>query len=292
MIIMNYLAFDLGATIIKFAIINEDYEIITKASVPAPKDSGRDEIINIIFATISQFSHYHLQGIAISSPGIIDSDHGIVLYANERIPNYTNTKLQEIITGKTGLSCSVENDVNCFALSEIRNGHRSFLMITIGSGIGGAIVIDKEIYHGHHFSAGEFGQMRLHGQKWEDLASVKSLCERAAYNGLPVEGGRELFTLFDHGDSTAALLIDEFYDNLAVGICNLAYIFNPETIIIGGGITERKQFLPELQSKIQEIADDHYFGNTTIQISDTNNEGGLIGAVIHFQNMQKKKRFS
>jgi len=186
------------------------------------------------------------------------------------------------------LNCSVENDVNCFALAETINNKDSFLTITIGTGIGGAIIINNCIYHGINNSAGEFGQMIIENKKWEDLASMKNLVESAKELNLEIEDGVQLFSLYDNKDETAIKIIDEFYHYLAVGICNLAYIFNPNKIIIGGGITQRGKFIEELSSKIYTLKDDTYFGSTVIESSKYLNDGGLIGALVHHLKHKNK----
>ncbi|HNZ49963.1 MAG TPA: ROK family protein [Bacilli bacterium] len=286
---MNYLAFDIGGTYTKFAVINHNYQIIEQGEYPTLAMLGKKQILKTSINKIKELKDSHqIQGVAISSPGIIDYQNGIVSYANQLMPNYAGTNFAVEITQATDLRTTVENDVNCFALSETLNGNDNFIMITIGTGIGGAIVFNNRIFHGINNSAGEFGQMVIDNQKWEDLASVKSLLEKARLFSLQVKNGEELFNLYDLKNIVAMNLIAEFYNNLAKGICNLAYLFNPSKIILGGGITKRKEaFLNELNVAVNRIVDPNYWGSTVLSIGRFMNDGGLIGALVHHLNQRE-----
>jgi predicted NBD/HSP70 family sugar kinase len=286
---MYYISFDIGGTYTKYAIINDEYKILEKDAYLTNASLGKNHIIKNIINTINK-TKYPLQGVAISSPGVIDYQNGIVLYANERMPDYIGLDFSKEIYKYTKLNCSVENDVNCFALSETLKNKDPFIMITIGSGIGGAIVINNQIYHGITNSAGEFGQMLINESKWEDLASMKSLVEKAKKLNININNGEELFDLYDKNKEKVIKIIDDFYYYLAIGICNLAYIFNPSKIIIGGGITKRVTFINELNEKINNIKDTNYFSNTSVEVSENMNDGGLIGALVHYKNIFKNGR--
>ncbi|MGD9886381.1 MAG: ROK family protein [Bacilli bacterium] len=283
---MNYLAFDIGGTYTKFAVINHNYQIIERGEYQTLAMLGKKQILKATINKIKELKDIHqIQGVAISTPGIIDYQNGIVSYANNLMPNYAGTNFAFEIMQATDLKATVENDVNCFALSETLIGNDSFIMITIGTGIGGAIVINNRIFHGINNSAGEFGQMVIDNQKWEELASIKSLLEKARLFNLQVKNGEELFNLYDLKNVVAMNLVAEFYNNLAKGICNLAYLFNPTKIILGGGITRRKESLiNDLNVAINRIVDSNYWGSTTLTIGRFMNDGGLIGALVHHFN--------
>ncbi|MDD3106351.1 MAG: ROK family protein [Bacilli bacterium] len=288
---MNYLAFDIGGTFTKFAIINDNYQFIERGEYPTLAMLGKKQILKSTINKIKELQDpYQIAGVAISSPGIIDYQNGIVSFANNLMPNYANTNFQQEVLQATNLHATVENDVNCFALSETLIGNDSFIMITIGTGIGGAIVINNCIFHGVNNSAGEFGQMVIDNQKWEDLASIKSLLEKARLFNLQVKNGEELFNLYDQKNIIAMNLVSEFYNNLAKGICNLAYLFNPTKIILGGGITRRKEsLLNDLNASINRIVDTNYWGSTTLAIGRFMNDGGLIGALVHHLKKDKQQ---
>ena len=286
---MNYICFDIGGTITKHAVITDQTVILERGEYPTLFTIKENHIIASMLRILASYrKSYEIEGVAISSPGLIDPFHAKVLYANDLMPGYRGTDFKKEIQAVTGLLVSAENDVNCFALSETKSSSDYFLMITIGTGIGGAIVFNNKIVAGSNYSAGEFGQMKLDDTKWESLCSMKQLVADAQRHSLPIQNGKELFDLYDIGHPVAIELISKFYFHLSQGICNLVYIFNPDKIIIGGGISSRgNQFLAELQSHIDNLADPHYFGSTKIELAQHFNDGGMLGALIHHINISK-----
>ena len=285
---MNYLCFDIGGTNIKYGILDSNYNIIEKSQKATNAYLGGEYILNELLSIINIYKDkYTFNGIAISTAGVVDYLNGSIIYANDIIPNYTGLKLAEILNQKTGLKISVENDVKCFALSHILSNNSDFLMVAIGTGIGGAIVINKLVLHGLTNSAGEFGQMLINNEKFESAASVSSLVRNAIKLGLDVKSGVDVFRLYDDKNSLAIQAVTNFYKNLSYGLVNLGYIFNFPKIILGGGITNRKAFLNELYSEVEKIADKEYF-KSTIEVSPNTNDGGMIGALVHFKNLYER----
>ena len=189
-------------------------------------------------------SEHTISGIGISTAGIVDVNKGIVTGGADHIPGYSTipiiNRLQEVLK----IPVSIDNDVNCAAFGEKWNGSgrekENFIMLTLGTGIGGAIFIDGELYRGHSFSAGEWGNMLIEGKTFEEVASISGLIHLVRnYKGKGNWNGKTIFELYDKGDREVTQAVEVFFKHLAIGISNLAYIFNPETIIIGGGITDR-----------------------------------------------------
>jgi len=284
---MKYMCFDIGGTKIKYGIIDENYKILEKNQVDTNAYLGGKYIVEkVIEITNSYKEKYTLDGIAISTAGVVDAQTGTIIYANDIIPNYTNVCLSKVVSEKTGLFTTVENDVNCFALSHILSVDTDFLMVAIGTGIGGAIVIDKKIYHGITNSAGEFGQMVINFKRFEEVASVSALVRYAQNLGLNVNSGIEVFNLYDNKDDKATQAVNFFLENLAMGLLNLSYIFNFPKIILGGGITNRPTFLSELMEKIQLLENKPY-NKSEIIVSQNTNDGGMLGALVHHLNFKK-----
>ena len=285
---MNYICFDVGGTVTKYAVVNDDFDILTKSSFPTEISAGAPLLLRRMIKQIKiADKSYSLVGVAISSPGIIDCQRGIVTFANERAKQFEGIDYRKTIGEETGLSCWVENDANCFALAETLHNDQDFLIVTVGTGIGGGIVINGKVYHGINNSAGAFGQMRISKTaKWEEVASMRNLIENAKIYLPNINKGEELFALYDQGNHIAKKVIDEFYYYLALGLINLAYIFSPPKIIIGGGITNRTSFYYELSTAVKAVANPAYFGATKIEISRYKNDGGFIGALVNFLIMK------
>lgn len=114
-------------------------------------------------------------------------------------------------------------------------------MLTLGTGIGGAIVINGELYRGHSFGAGEWGNMLIEGNTFEEVASISGLIHLVRrYKGEKEWDGKTIFELYDKGDSGVTQAVKIFFKHLTIGISNLAYIFNPKIIIIGGELLKEE----------------------------------------------------
>jgi len=286
---MEYICFDIGGTETKFAVINEKYQIHYKSSFPTQINKGSNLFLQRIIQEINKAKEkYLINGVGISSPGIINTETGEVIFANERGKFFQGINYYSIISKETHLFCQAENDANCFAIAETLNHKEDFLMLTIGTGIGGAIIMDNKVYRGINLSAGAFGQIRLtNNAKFEELSSVNTLICKGKQYYPDIKNGEDLFAFYDKGSPHAITIINEFYHFLSLGIINLAYIFSPPKIIIGGGITNRKSFGNELLDAINKNKDSAYFGQTKVLISEYKNDGGFIGALVNLLNKNK-----
>jgi predicted NBD/HSP70 family sugar kinase len=286
-IIMKYVAvFDVGGTDVKYGLFNPaDSTLVFKQSFPTCAGKGGPFIYqNIIDKTNELKQTYDLLGVGISSAGVIDSTTGVVLNATKTIPNFIGLKISETVGQATGLKVTVENDVNCFALAEIANRPKikDFVLITLGTGIGGAIVVNRRIYRGASFASGEVGRMYVGDVTWEETSSVKALVSLAQAQELPVNNGIELFRLYDEGNKEAIELINHWYFRVAKGISNLIYLFNPEILAIGGAISNRPTLIQELMPFLKKTCDATYLKNTKIVTATLQSDGGLYGAYYHF----------
>ncbi|MDF2698689.1 MAG: hypothetical protein K0Q49_245 [Haloplasmataceae bacterium] len=291
----QYLAFDIGGTDIKYGLIDETCHFIFTEVTPTHAYNGGLSIIKKIITLTNQLKEkYKIDGIAISTAGIIDPFKGEVIYATNAIPNYIGVKIKELIEQETGILAEVDNDVNCFAMCEKFIGNASechnFITLTIGTGVGGAIYLNDQMYYGNDFSAGEWGRMLVFDQTFEEVASITGLINLANKHIGPSNwNGKKIFDLYDQNDVNAKIAVDTFYKHLSTGIINLIYIFNPEKVILGGGVTARgDKFINELLQNVKARIEPKFI--TTIEIAKFSNGSGMIGALYHFLDMQKNKR--
>jgi len=284
----NYLAFDIGGTHIKYGIVTEEGSIVFSGLVDTEAHLGGAAIIEKLIELGKMLRKSHsVDGVAISTAGVVDMNSGKILAASNTIPNYAGVEIKKMVNQALGLPVSVCNDVNCACLGEKwLGGHESdnFIALTVGTGIGGAIVIDGNMYTGHTFSAGEWGHMLIDGEPFEKNASVSGLIRFAQqYKENRNWTGKEVFELYDSGDKEIKKAVAEFYRYLAIGISNLIYIFNPQKVIIGGGITARgERFLQEVKEEVQKYLKPSFYENTEIVLAKLSNHAGLVGAVYHF----------
>lgn len=286
-------AFDIGGTQIKYSLIDQNGKMIEKSLMPTKPEHGGLSIIDRIIEKIALFQTRHLiSGIAISSAGIIDPYQGIVLLTTETMKGYAGLPIKELIESKTHIITTVENDVNCAALAESVYSNpplKDFIAMTIGTGIGGAIIKDGEIYHGSSFSAGEWGRLMIDGKQYEKQASITSLIEYAKDFGLDVHEGLDVFNLYDQGNEKAKAAVQSFYEKLARGIVNLVYALNPKTIVVGGGISQRgEKFIYELHEALNAQLEPYFMKHVSLQLATMKNDSGMLGAYIHHLKLTKK----
>lgn len=290
----EYIAFDIGGTQIKYGIISEAGRVLKRKTVATEIHLGGEQIIQKLILLSKKLMNEHtIAGIGISTAGIVDINKGIVTGGADHIPGYSTIpiidRLQEILK----VPVSIDNDVNCAAFGEKWNGSvrekENFIMLTIGIGVGGAIFIDGELYRGHSFSAGEWGNMLIEGKTFEEVASISGLIRLVRkYKGKGEWNGRTIFELYDKGDREVAQAVGIFFKHLAIGISNLAYIFNPETIIIGGGITDRgNEFLKEVKEEVSKYLNQEIYNNCEIELAQNGNCAGMIGAIYHLLHHHK-----
>lgn len=247
----KYCCFDVGGTYIKYGIVDENGELLFKELTQTPKENTEISIPSTLCDIASSLQdRYAFESIGVSTAGIVDIQNGSIIYANNNIPGYTGTEISKQIYSQLGLNCKVENDVNAAAIGELWKGEAihldDFICITIGTGIGTAIVINKKIYRGHNQLACYGGEMIINKSSYESQASTTALIDRyKKANGkekVKIDG-EYIFAKIKEGDKIALEIYSEYVNDLVIGLLNLVYIFDPGTIIIGGGISAEKDIL-------------------------------------------------
>ena len=289
---MKILGIDIGGTSIKSDIYDDNGESQKQFRIHPTEINKISQTNNILDQVCRIIEHYMneniLDGVALSTAGIVDNEDGKIIFAGSTIPGYSGVGLKEQLEDKYNLPVSVENDVNCAALAELWLGNaknsKSSFMITIGTGIGGALVMDDEIIRGHQFTAGEVGYLSVQGKHWESKASASALIHSyETRTGLKNQDGQLFFRALDNGDTIAQKIFNEFIDSLAEGLLIISYLINPEVIIIGGGIMSREDvIIPALRKRISEKVYNQLFLPKKILPAKFGNEAGRLGATRFF----------
>ena len=286
------LTIDIGGTSIKYGLIKISSHPVIEYKGEIKSDAklvGGTGIIKKIDELIINIKNkYNVQGIAISTAGMVDAEQGVIVYANENIPNYTGTKIKHHYESVFGVPCWVENDVNCAALGETEygagKGAKNAFMVTVGTGIGGAVIIEGNVYRGFSGLAGEVGYMRLNGSFFEHLASTTALVDKVFKLTKESElNGKTIFERAKSGDLLCVESIDYMCKNLMLGLSNCACILNPEIIILGGGIMSQKEYLEPLINKYKnEYFQKEISQATKIKFAENKNDAGMLGAYRYF----------
>lgn len=289
----NILSFDIGGTEIKYGVIN-DGKIIFSSKVKTPSNKKNDLIIDKVIEIANELKiKYNAKGIGVSTAGVVDPFTGEIVEASDTIYNYKGTKIKKILEKNTGLLTFVENDVNCAGLAEFKagngRGYESFFMVTVGTGIGGALYLNNKLINGASFSAGECGQMIMGKTQFQKKAAMSVLVKNVQ-KIRNIENGYELFKLYDNNDLEVKKIVDKFYKDLAIGLTNIVYLINPNAIVVGGGITNRgEKFLEELKSAIQKVLPKYFLNKLDIKIAHFKNDAGILGAYYNFIYRQNQK---
>lgn len=295
----QFLCFDIGGTFIKYSVFDQTGQSLrTVEKVATTIQANNNHILEqILSITEGVVRVIKINGIAISTAGVVDSQTGAISYSGYTIPGYTGTRLKEIVEATFNLPCAVINDVNAACYGEYWKGFegrdkpKSLVCLTIGTGVGGGIIIDEQLYTGSTDMAGEIGYLPLKKGLFQDLASTTALLESAKQiEGLTLTGEAFFKKLTTEVDGSAyQMVLDNFIDSLAEGLLLMIYILNPETIVLGGGImAQAGLLLPRLQTALEKQVIDQRFLTTHIKAASLGNNAGMLGALYHLLQSLKE----
>lgn len=251
---MDLAAIDIGGTSIKFATW-KNQQLVDEHAVKTPKTLA--EFYQVLTEEVNKIKQdTKISGVAISSPGAVNQQTGII-GGTSALPYIHNFEIVSELEKRFDLPIAIENDANSAALGELAAGSgkgcSSMAFFIIGTGIGGALIIDQKIWHGANLYGGEFGYMIVDGQQLSALASPVQLAKR--YNERTHQNltGKEVFELADQGDQIASEERHTLIHSLSVAIFNIQHAFDPEKIVLGGGISNNPKLLHLLNEEIGKI---------------------------------------
>lgn len=290
---MKIVGIDIGGTMIKYGLITLTGEILESGEVSTEADKGVENLFNKLVAIIESYSKEELLGIAVSGTGQIDGSLGKVVGGNDIIPGWIGTNLVERLENRFDIPAVLENDVNCAALGEKWLGagreEKDFICITIGTGIGGGIVLNNNIFRGDTCVAGEFGHIQivkdgiqcLCGKKgcYERYASATALMRMAKEATGEDLGGKEIFDREKSGDPLMKKVVSEWVDYFTDGLSTIAYIFNPPLVVIGGGVTKQGDYLlSKFNESLSTKLGVNFRKDLKIKFAELGNNAGMLGA--------------
>lgn len=311
----KYLGIDIGGTSVKIGLVDEDANILYAKEYAVAFDNYKTPILDTVLKSSSLFleefeiDKNSLKGIGVSATGQIDSLEGKVAGTGGNIRNWDNSQIKKDFEKKFDLPTVVVNDANCVALGEKWMGaareNKNFIVITIGTGLGGGIFVDNKIVLGRVGFAGELGHFSIDkngrtctcGNKgcYEQYASMTALINQVKikYNKNNIDfesskiNGRYLFSKIEE-DDIIKTSIEEWINDIASGLVSLTHIFNPEKIIIGGGVSARKDFVDKLSKEVLTRVMPNFAKNLEIVAAKLGNNAGLVGAVYYLREEENK----
>jgi predicted NBD/HSP70 family sugar kinase len=300
------MVFDVGGTTVKYAVVNENGEFLTKGDFQSAQNNFDQFQNDIVAVTLENKAKYNVVGIAFSCPGGVDSETGIIGGASA-LPCIHGPNFKENFGKATGLPVEIENDANSAALGEVWKGaaknNQNVMFTIIGSGIGGAVIKDRKIHKGANLHGGEIGYMVLNidnqngrpaFRTWSHLAATGALVKEVArVKGVAASelNGKMIFEAAEAGDEDCINAIENFYLYLAQGIYNLQYVYDPEKIIIGGAISSRSDLIEKIYEKLDLILESVEIAmvRPVIELCHFKNDANLLGALFHFLQRQNER---
>ena len=246
----KYIGVDIGGTSIVAARISED-ALIEKNEVPTGAKRPAEQILESLYAAIDPVLTDEVVGIGIGMPGFMDTETGEILAINN-IPSLKGVSVKKAVERKYGLPTFQNNDANCFALGEAYfgagKGFKSMVGITMGTGLGSGIIIDRKIHSGLAGGAGEVGCVPIQGGIGDDF------CSNALFVNEYQKNGIDLYREAKAGNQESAKAFDHLAQNLGEIIRLLMYILAPEAFIIGGSVAKSWEFLEKpLQKEVDQF---------------------------------------
>jgi len=309
---MYYVGIDLGGTNIAAGLVSEDARILADMSIPTRAERSWQEIVADM-ADLSKkviekagVDMSEVKGVGIGCPGSIDNENGICAYSNNLKMEHANIK--EEFRKHLDLPVNLENDANAAALGEYEvngQGAKSYVFITLGTGIGGGVILDGKIFRGFNGAGAELGHTVIvsdgtectcgrHGC-WEAYASVTALIRqtKVAMEKNPdsmmhelakKEGkvsGRTSFDAAHAGDKAALEVVNQYFKYVAEGITNMVNVFQPEKIVIGGSISKEGDYLLKpVEEFVKKNDYNRYMPKAKVEIATLFGDAGIIGAAL------------
>ena len=280
---MNILAIDIGGTMIKYGLVSSDGEILSTDKIETEAEKGLENILNKIDNIFKRYKENNPVGIAVSGTGQINGMIGKVIGGNPIIPNWIGTNLVKILEEKYNLPAVLENDVNCVALGEKWIGAgkdlSNFICLTIGTGIGGGIILNNQLFRGENFVAGEFGHTLIKKGEFEQFASTTALIRLVKERTGKILNGKEIFDLEKKEIVEYQEVISEWIENLTDGLSSIVYCFNPANIILGGGVIEQGEpLINRIKNSLFKKIGPQFKEKLNIIQAKLGNNAGMIGA--------------
>lgn len=298
---MKIFAMDVGGSSIKYALLDENRNKLLSGKVATPHNDN--DTIEDFYKAIDSVIPSDIDGIAMSMPGVIDSDNGVALTcgALSAYYNVNNLELEKRFTDKYHVPFYVGNDAKCGGMAEVGYGALKdvddSIAIILGTGIGGCLIKDRKVHNGKHFSAGEVSLLMTSNtypvdQKgfWAFTSGISGLLSTVQkyLNTDKQMSGEEIFDLANNGDEKVLAALDEFSFHVAVELYNIQAIFDPEKIAIGGGISAQELLIKKINEQYLTLFTPFTpFKPIPIVACKFRNDANLIGA--YYQLLTKMK---
>lgn len=280
------LGIDLGGTAIKLGRFSQDGTCLQSLSVATPQPATPEAVVDVMVQAIAQLDAEQSIAIGVGTPGPVDASGRIARVAIN-LKQWHDVPLADWLEAKTGRPTILANDANCAGLGEAWLGagrrFRNLILLTLGTGVGGAIILDGKLFTGHQGAAGELGLITLNPDgsecnsgnrgSLEQYVSVGAIRRRTGLE--PAEVG----ALAQAGDLDALTFWQSYGADLGTGLASLIYVLTPEVIVIGGGVSASAEFFfPSVQAEIERRVLPSSRAGLQLLVAELGNHAGMVGA--------------
>ena len=301
----QYLAIDIGGTAVKLGIVDETGAVHAKAEESVNFDGYQTPVLTTVLKAAKNFVEaqsidvHTLEGVGVSATGQIDSRKGIVAGTCGNFPHYINSPIKDELEKLFGLPVTVANDANCMTLGEVwvggAKGYTDVIGVTLGTGVGGGILTGGRLLEGARGLGGELGHYRTHALDgvpctcgatgcWERYAATTALVRAAKEKNPEWKDGRAIFAAAEAGNETVLSLLNDWIDEIAQGLAGMVHIFNPQLILIGGGVSaQQKLLIDPIAAKVKASVMPAFAEGLEIRAAQLHNDAGMVGAVYYFR---------
>lgn len=302
------LSVDIGGTAVKMGLVDEQGVIHGRREASVCFDDYKTPILSTVIHEAKLFLQREsvtIEGIGVSATGQVDDQLGAVIGTNGKIPGYEGCQIKRDMEAAFATPVYVLNDANAAALGECfagrARGMEHVLMVTLGTGVGGGIVLGGSVFGGTRGIAGELGHFTLYqdgiacpcGKRgcFESYAATTALVRIAREaTGEDEMSGRIIFEKAHQGDHVMLQVIDRWINDIAAGLSGLVHIFNPQMVLIGGGVSAQEELLIRpLRERILKLVMPRFGEGLQVEAATLGNDAGLIGAAKYFMDNRKKQ---
>lgn len=285
---MAILVFDMGGSAVKYGVWSQD-SLVSKGKFTTPNTW---EEMKAQLQQVRTSVNEEIEGVGISAPGAVNAQERRI-DGISAIPYIHGFDIYSELEAAFGVPVTIENDANCAGMAEFYQGagkeFQQAAFVVIGTGVGGTLFQNGELVRGAHLYGGEFGLMILdQGKTFSQLGTAVQMawryCDRIGVDRATITG-EEVFQRAEDGDDIAIEEVNKFYRYLAQGLFSIQFAFDPEVIIIGGGVSAKKGLLQEVDQRLKKMLADQALNDfiPLIKLCDYRNDANLVGAAANFQ---------
>ena len=285
---MAILVFDMGGSAVKYGVWSQD-SLVSKGKFTTPNTW---EEMKAQLQQVRTSVNEEIEGVGISAPGAVNAQERRI-DGISAIPYIHGFDIYSELEAAFGVPVTIENDANCAGMAEFYQGagkdFQQAAFVVIGTGVGGTLFQNGELVRGAHLYGGEFGLMILdQGKTFSQLGTAVQMawlyCDRIGVDRATITG-EEVFQRAEDGDAIAIEEVNKFYRYLAQGLFSIQFAFDPEVIIIGGGVSAKKGLLQEVDQRLKKMLADQALNDFVplIKLCDYRNDANLVGAAANFQ---------